>query len=293
MDENKYKGAIKNRMSTVRIRTWSLTLAIIIALALYLIVTTTFNNNVNWIDFIVMCTVQIVTYYIYFPDGELYGQKDKSFEQNRNAYNLKATDITEQRKIGLLREYCKYDFEQRKNRYIRNECAFIGITTEELRILQNEPLERLRKLKHYEFKDDNGSHLVFFSKPKRKALIRLLTKKIPVSENHPETIMSAVQNDGGEAIQDQSQTFRSHAYVRKLFFALVVGGFFAYIGFSRKDEIGLSEIVAIVVYLTSVFTNAVMAFSSGETCTKVHKNQFYIELINFIDSFNEWEQSQR
>ena len=40
--------------------------------------------------------------------------------------------------------------------------------------------------------------------------------------------------------------------------------------------------------ITTLFTTAVMAFTSGETCSKVHKSHFYLDLANFIDGFNEW-----
>ena len=116
----------------------------------------------------------------------------------------------------------------------------------------------------------------------------MIFKELPVEPNHPETIMSAVENNGTKAVKDGSVAYKTHSYIRKALQAVVIGGIFAYIGYTVRDGIGIAEIAQIFMYLTSLFSTAVMSFSSGETCSKVYKSHFYVDLVNFIDGFNEW-----
>ena len=125
-------------------------------------------------------------------------------------------------------------------------------------------------------------------KNKKKKLYNLIFKQLPVEPNHPETIMSAIENNGTKAVKDGSVAYKTHSYIRKILQAVVIGGIFAYIGYTVRDGIGIAEIVQIFMYLTSLFSAAVMSFSSGETCSKVYKSHFYVDLVNFIDGFNEW-----
>jgi hypothetical protein len=286
---NKFFNAAKNRVATIRLRTWSLTLVIVIALILYLIVNVTTKQQINWIDFLFLCTVQIVAYCLYFPDGELYGQKDSAFINNKTVYNEKASEINKNKDIARLREYCKFEYQERRKRFLENALGELGITEEEFETLKQKTEKEIRHLKAFEFEDEIGnSRLIFFSKHKRKVLFNLLFKPLPVEENHPETIMSAVENNGNRAIRDNSVSYKLYSYVRKGFMAVVVGGVLAYVGYTTKDGFGWNEIVSICMYLTTLLTTAVMAFSSGEVCSKVHKSRFYLDLINFIEAFNEW-----
>lgn len=295
-EENKYLNATKNRLTTVRLRTWTLTLAIVVSLIFYLLVNVTTKQEVNWVDFILLCTLQIVVYSLYFPDGDLFGQKDNAFISNKKAYNEKATEINQQKQIAKLREYCKAEYEERKQRYILNELGKLEMTQEELELLKEKTEKEIKELDYFEVKEKvNGeekSKLIFFSKYKKKILYNLLFKPLPIEENHPETIMSAVENDGNKAIKDGSIAYKTQSYIRKVLMAVVVGGVFAYIGYTVRDGFGWVEIVSICMYLTTLFTTAVMAFTSGETCSKVYKSHFYLDLANFIDGFNEWNSKQ-
>ena len=295
-NENKYVNAAKSRMATIRIRTWTLTLAIIVSLVFYLLVNVTTKQAINWIDFLLLCTVQIIVHSLYFPDGDLFGQKDTAFISNKKAYNEKATDINQNKEIAQLRKYCKYEFEQRKQRYILNVLGEIGITEEEYEKLKQKTEKEIKDMKTFETKEiidgEEKGRLIVFSKHKKKLLSNLLFKPLPVEENHPETIMSAVENDGNKAIKDGSISYKAHSYIRKILMAVVVGGIFAYIGYTVRDGFGWTEIVSICMYLTTLFTTAVMAFTSGETCSKVYKSHFYLNLANFIDGFNEWNFKQ-
>jgi hypothetical protein len=294
--ENDYVKATKNRVGTVRLRTWTLTIAILISIAIYILVNVTTRQSINWVDFALLCTMQIIVHSLYFPDGDLFGQKDNAFISNKNAYNQKASDINENKEIANLRKYCDFEYEERKERYILNQCSIIGITLEELEILKQKPEKEILKIEKFETKEiidgEEKGRLIFFSKHKRKILYNLIFKTIPVEKNSPETIMSAVENNGNKAIRDGSISYKAQSYIRKIFTAVIIGGFFAYIGYTLRDGFGFAQVVQICMYITTLFTTAVMAFTSGETCSKVHKSHFYLDLANFIDGFNEWNSKQ-
>lgn len=290
MESNEYLNGAKKRLSTIRLRAWTLTLAIVISLVFYLIVNVTTKSSINIIDFVLLCFMQIIAHSIYFPEGELFGKKDSAFIANKDAYNQKATKINQDKKIARLREYCKIEFEERKRRYFLNELGKLEITEDEFEGLKAKNKKDIKKMKYIEIEEkDNKSRIVFLSKHKRKILYNLLFGESPIEENHPETIMSAVINDGTHSIKDNSIAYKTRSFISKILTAIIVGGIFAYIGYAVKDGFGWEEVVSISMYLTTLLTTSVMAFSSGETCTKVHKSHFYIDLSNFIDSFNEWD----
>lgn len=297
MGENNYVGATKQRLVSIRLRTWTLTLAIVITLIFYFLVNVVTRQSINWIDFVLLCILQFVIHSLYFPDGEVYGQKDKAYIDNKKSYNDKANDLNAQGEFAQLRKYCKYEYEERKKTYIANQCGRIGITEKEYEELRQKSEEDIKALKCYEVKEivngEEKSKIFFLSKHKRKLLYNLIFKPLPVEENHAETIMSAVENNGNKAIRDTSVAFKTFSYIRKAFTAIVIGGIFAYIGYKLRDGFGFEQIVSILMYLTTLFTTAVMAFSSGETCSKVHKSRFYVDLANFIDGFNEWNKNQK
>lgn len=290
--ENKYVNATKSRVTTIRLRTWSITLAIVVTLVLYFLVNLVTKQKVNPIDFCLLCAVQIIIYTLYFPDGDLFGQKDKAFINNKETYNTKASEINANKEISKLRAYCHLEYEQRKKRYILNECGAIGITLEELEILKQLTAKKIKKMRQYMFIENEVSKTIVFSKKKAHRLYKLVYDELPVKENSAETIMSAVENSGNEVIKDQSVVYKTKSYIRKILMAVVVGGFFAYVGNTLKDGIGLSEVVSICMYLTTLITTAVMAFSAGEQCSRVYKSHFYVDLINFIDGFKEWQDVQ-
>lgn len=290
---SKLKDKVAERMSAVRIRTWTLTSAIVITLILILLVNLTTKTRISYIDLILMFVAQVLVHSIYFPDGDIFGQKDPTYLANKELYNDKATKINQELLYGELREYCDYDFEKRKEEYILNELGTLGITAKEYEQLQKIPRQELKKIKSYEFKADKGSRLILFTRAKRKRLLRLILGELPVQKNRPETIVSAVENNGYSSIKDGSVRYKKRAYIRKILMAGVMGCVFAYMSYTLKDGIGLTEIVSMCIYLTAIFSTAVLAFSSGENCSKVYKNNFYIELSNFIDAFLEWKGAKK
>lgn len=292
MDKENVSAKVKDGASSVRIRTWTLTLAICVLLVFYFLVQVTTKSAINVVDFVFVCSLQIIAHCLYFPEGDLFGQRNTTFISNKNAYNTRATEINQNKKIARLRKYCQYDYEERKKRYILNECGALGITENELEILKHLSKKQIKKLTRYEFTSGDNEELskfVFFSPLKRKRLFNLIFKSIPVEPNHADTILSAVGNDGTSAVQDSSIGYRAKSYTKRVLQSVLIGGVLAYIGYTVRDGVGITEVVQILMYLTSLFSTAVLSFSSGETCSKVYKSRFYIDLVNFIDAFNEWD----
>lgn len=290
---DKIKKEANPRVQAVRFRAWSLTVVIIIALILYFFVQVATKQEMSLIDFVLLCTLQIVVYSIYFPEGDLYGSTNQTFINNKKMYNMRATQINKAGMIGKLRDYCEYDYEKRKREYIETQCGYIGISIDELEELKKDfedkkSIKKLERIELFDKKDKTKSRLIFFNSSKRRILYNLLFKEIPVERNHPETIMSAVEYSGVEAAKDKSIRYRTRSYTKKILTAITYGAFFAYIGITARDGFGIAEITSIFIYLTTILTNAVMAYNAGEVCSRVYKNQFYVELTNFIEAFLEW-----
>ena len=130
---------------------------------------------------------------------------------------------------------------------------------------------------------------MFFTKKNKSKLYDLIFKAIPVEKNTPETIMSAIENNGNKAIKDTSRHYKKVMYIMTFVKAIAIGGVLAYIGYTLRDGIGIAEITSLLMYLTAMFTTIILSFSYGEVCSKVYKNRFYLELSNFFDAFFEWE----
>ena len=111
-----------NRFKAIRLRTITLSFVIFITLVLYLLVNVITKQSIDFIDFVIMATLQIVIQYIFFPDGEVYGQQNDKFKKNRETYNEKALSINTNGNFGKLREYCECEFQKRKKEYVVNEC---------------------------------------------------------------------------------------------------------------------------------------------------------------------------
>ena len=237
--------------------------------------------------------MQIVSYCLYFPEGENFGCKNKSFIENKDTYNDKAEKVITENKIAQLRNYCEVEYLERKERYLNNECGYLGITQKELELLKNKTKKEIFKLKKFEFKNGNDIKVVNFSRKKRRVLFNLIYNPLPVEKNNTETILSAIENNGTSAIHDSSLIFKKQSYIKKFMVVFLVGLVFGYIGYTVRESFGIAEIVQIFMYLTTMFTTSVMAFSTGETSSKVYKSHFYVELSNFLDGFSEWEMNKR
>lgn len=282
----------KNRFEVIRFRTFFLTVTILITLIFFFLVNIGKSEKFDFIEFALICTVQLVIYYVYFPDGDLFGQQNQVYIANKKIYNEKAAQINQNGLMSKLREFCKYDFEVRKERYINNNLGYIGITKEEFEILKQKNENFIKTLKSYEFKNDEKTKIVYFDKQKRKTLYNLIFKKIPIEENCSETILSATENNGSNAIKDGTKIYKKITFISRFLKVVMIGGILAYISYTFKDGIGISEITQILTYLTAIISNAIMSFNAGEKCSRVYKNQFYVELSNFIDEFNEYSKRE-
>ena len=288
MEKKEFVGKVKNGSHTIRLRTWTLSVAIIGAIILYFLVQVGFDNEVNFVDLLFLSTIQIVVHFLYFPDGDLFGQKAPVYVSNKNTYNDKATEITENGRVGKLREYCVIEYNRRRQLYIATVCGHIGIEVKDYERLMQLPQEEVKHLKSVE----TAGQTIYLTKKRRKWLYDLIFEPLPVETNDPETILSATEERFGAAVNDESVHYRKKQNVKRVIQSFVVGTALAYIGYTSRDGITLAVIVKTVVNLVSVFTTAVMSFSRGETCSSVYRNRFYVKLSNFIDGFNEWRKQE-
>jgi hypothetical protein len=292
---DKYSGKIKGGVATIRIRTWTLTLAVIIALVFYFLMNVILRQSFDFILFCLLVVLQILIHCLYFPDGEIFGAKDKTFVANREAYNAKATLITDKQRIEALSDFCDYDYEQRKDRWVKNECGAIGITLEDLEEISMLDAKQIKTMTTWTktAKLEDGTEqvvkAVHFTRKRRKRLCKLVFDECPVERNEQETILSALKNDANKAISDKSIRYKEVAYTKRILQAVVFGVFFAFIGYTLKNGIGWEQVASMVMCITTMFTTGVISFSEGEVCKRVYKSNFYLELGNFIDRFFEWD----
>lgn len=277
-------NSTKQRLQIVRLRTWTLTLVLALGIVFYILVQVTWSGSINLVDLAFLGAVQIVVHCLYFPDGDLFGQQSKSFIANKEAYNEKASSINEHRKVDCLREYCKVEFEARKQRYINSICGTIGINEKDFELLKQKSPKEIKSLESFE----NDGKIVFFTKKNRKILYNLIFKPLPIEENSPDTILSAIEINYKEKIKDKTDSYKTSAYVSRILKSTIVAVFLAYLGYEMRDGITFAIVVKMITILASIFTTAVMSFAKGEKCSKVYKNNFYLELSNFIDEFSGW-----
>ena len=290
METQDIKRQVTKRFTSIRFRTLAFTITIISTLVVYFFIQATFKEAINWVDLIFLIVIQILTHFLYFPDGELFGAKDEIFVGNRKTYNEQAREITAKRKFDRLREFCKVEYEQRKERYLLNECAFIGITLQQLEIFKEYTEKQIKEIETFEYEKDGEKRLIIFNKHKRKKLYNLLFKPLPIEENKPETIMSGIENNGYSAIHDTSVSYTKKSYVSKILSTLVVSVLLAYIGVTARDGITVAEVFKIFMYAFTLISTAITSFISGEKATRVHKNNFYLQLSTFIDEFICWDE---
>ena len=288
MEKKEFVGKVKSGTHTIRVRTWTLSVAIIGAIILYFLVQVGFDSEVNLVDLLFLSTIQVVVHFLYFPDGDLFGQKAPVYVSNKNTYNDKATEITENGRVGKLREYCVIEYNRRRQLYIATVCGHIGIEVKDYERLMQLPQEEVKHLKSVE----TAGKTIYLTKKRRKWLYDLIFEPLPVETNDPETILSATEERFGAAVNDESVHYRKKQNVKRVIQSFIVGTALAYIGYTSRDGITIAVIVKTVVNLVSVFTTAVMSFSRGETCSSVYRNRFYVKLSNFIDGFNEWRKQE-
>lgn len=293
MTKGDYGKAIGTRFAAVRFRTYTLTAIMVIVLFLYYMVNVSTKNAISWIDFALICTVQLLSHFIYFPEGNNFGQKDPTFIARKDSYNEKAEKVNIEDKHESLRDFCEYDYEQRKKRYILTQCGYIGISLKELEDISLKTKKEIKTIEEYRYTENDKEKVVKFSRKKRKLLYNLIYKPIPVEKNHEETIVSAVERDGTEPIKDSSKSFAKWIHIKRFLMTCLVGAVMAYVYYTVRESFGLAECVAIAICLFSLFAIAVTSYNAGEQCSKVYKSKFYLELGNFLDEFFEWDKKYK
>lgn len=280
------KTEIVTRVKGIRLRTLFFTVSLIVMLIIYFFIQANFSGEISWVDLCFLVLVQTLTQSAYFPDGKLFGTRNKSYMNNKTAYNDLAKKVNDQHLWGDLREYCKYDFEKRKKEYVEDICVNdIGIGFDELEHFRNFTEEEVKQLKVYEF---NGK-LLIFTKRKRRALYNLLFKKIPVEENDPMVIMSGLEkHEKYKKIHDGSVIYDKQYNIAGIIKFVIIGILLAYLAITLRDGATMAEVFKIGLYVFTIVSTAITSFTAGETSTRVYKNNFYINLSNFLDGFFEW-----
>ena len=292
--ENKYINGAKHRLRAVRLRTWIVTFTILISLAFWILLSVTTRDTISWIDFIMLVVVQTLGHFAYFPDGEAFGQTDDRFIANKRIYNELASKINTDDKYYRLREYCTYEYEERKEQYINTMLGYIGITEKEFEQIKLMPEKEIKKLKEFEIvekvKGEDVSRLVHFSKVKRKILHDLIFKPLPVKRNEADTIVSGKEIDTTQNIKDHSEPEKKKTHGAKVIKIIVIGILLAYITWNIKDGFNwLTDTARLITYVGSLLITAIMSFTSGEKIQKIDKTEFYVELSQFIEKFYEWD----
>lgn len=269
---------------TFRIRTIVLTAILIGSLIFYFLVQTIFKKTLNWIDFIMLASVQIITHFLYYPDGELNGQKDPIFIQNKAAYNIKANLVNKKRQIKNLEDYCEEDYQERCKEYILTNFGYISLDWNDYVYLKANIDKIDLKGKYIEIQ----GRILYLTRYNKKILKKILFKKIPVEKNNVSTIMSATEVNRIHSIKDESKNYTFAMHMKKLIMATVVGAFLAYVGYKKKDSFGLEDLVLITIDVSSIIATAVLSYSSGERAYKHYKNDFYVQLDQLLARFFEY-----
>lgn len=292
MIDNYIDGA-KHRLQAVRLRTWIVTITILISLAFWIVLSVTTRDTISWIDFIMLCIVQTLGHFAYFPDGEAFGQTDKRYIANKENYNVLASKINADDKYYRLRDYCAYEFEERKHQYIITMLGYVGITEKEFEIIKLMPEKEIKQLKEFEItekvKGEEVRRLVHFNKHKRQILQDLIFKPLPVQRNEADTIVSGKEIDITEKVKDHSEPEKKKTHGAKIIKIILLGLLLAYITWNIRDGFGLGDVARLITYTGSLLITAIMSFTSGEKIQKIYKTEFYIELAQFIERFYEWD----
>ena len=293
MAAEKYIDGAKHRLQAVRLRTWIVTFTILISLAFWIVLSVTTRDTISWIDFIMLCIVQTLGHFAYFPDGEAFGQTDKRYVANKENYNRLATQINNDDKYYRLRDYCAYEFEERKAQYVNTMLGYIGITEKEFEEIKLMTTKEIKELKEFEItekvKGDEQKRIVHFNKYKRRILHDLIFKPLPVQRNEADTIVSGKDVDITERVQDHSEPEKKKTHGAKIAKIILVGLLLAYITWNIRDGFGLGDVARLITYTGSLLITAIMSFTSGERIQKIYKTDFYVELSQFIEKFYEWD----
>ena len=273
-----------NKLGGIRARTWLVLAVLVVAIIFYFLITITFNNEINYIHLIFMGVIGISVHFSMYPEGENFGKRQEIFVSNKKCYNARAFAVNEQRLVKELREYCDHEYEERKKRYIDNQCGMIGIDSSEFEYFKTLSKKEIKKLNSIEIK----GKLIWLTSKNKKRLCNLLFRSLPIERNNANSILSACEIDETKAVKDKAKTYTAFSHITKIISSTIIAIFFAYIGYTFKDGIVIETIAMIIFYLTAIIITAIFSFSSGETEITVYKNKYYIDLSIYLDCVAEW-----
>ncbi len=287
MGENiEIKGVkVKYKNTIIRIPTILFSFLMIGTLAVYFLVSVQFGSYLDWANFLLLGTMEVATFYLYFPDGQLKGQNSERYLNNKNAYNTKASKVNAKRQVKNLQAYCVVEYKERIKEHIETELGYCDLDYNDYLYLKNHLSEQqLKQSKEIEI----DGKMVYLDKHKKKRLQALLFKKMPVNPNNSRTILSAVESNSQSAIVDKSKKDKTMAQIRMAFKVLSIALFSGYMIVNNRDGLTLTAIAQLVMDLFAIFLIAIVSYMQGENNQKTYKANFYMDLSIFLDNFYEW-----
>lgn len=268
-----------------RVPTLIFTVLMVMTLGIYFLVSVSMGSKLDVPNFLLLGTMEIVTYYLYFPDGQLKGQNDVRYINNKQTYNSKASKVNAKRQIKNLQEYCIVEYKDRIKEYIETELGYCDLDWNDYLYMKDNlrPSDLIIKGEV----NINGRS-IYLDKAKYKRLTNLLFKDLPVRANNSRTILSAVESNSVSAIRDKSKKDKTLTQIRMVFKVLSIALFSGYMLITNKDGISLTTVAMFLVDLFAIVTIAVTSYVQGENNQKIHKANFYMDLSIFIDNFYEW-----
>jgi hypothetical protein len=268
MNFDETKKMIRDELSTIRHRAWAFTGMLTITLISYLIISVFFKDTLNIADVIIALTLQMAVMAIWFPEGEAKGECTTVFISNRKTYNEKAETIITRGRIESLGEYCEYEFLERCKNFKQSVLTRLGLT------VQN-------------YKDTET-----LNKEQVKAISAMEKKVLQIKPNNERTIMCGVEIDDTEAVGNSADRAKKLAFINQFVVSLVFSILLGYIGYTTHS-IGFEDIIRALFYICLIAYRLIAAYRQGYENITIRKNKFYVDLINFINCFWEWEKNKK
>lgn len=289
MSENVEVNLSKNRVrvhnTILRVPTILFTFLMVATLVIYFLVSVSFGSTLDVPNFVILATMEVVTYYLYFPDGQLKGQTSERFINNKSSYNAKASKVNQKRQIKNLQEYCIVEYRDRIKEYVETQMGYCDLDYADYLFLKDTlSYERFKKSKELNVNEK----MIYLDKSKKKRLKKVLYSKLPIDANNSRTILSAVETNSQSAIHDSSKKDKAFSQVRMALKVLSIAFFSGYMLVTAKDGFNLTTVAMFVLDLFAIMVVAITSYMQGEINQKTHKANFYMDLAIFLDNFYEW-----
>lgn len=286
MENIEIKGTkIKYKNTIIRIPTILFSVLMVGTLAIYFLVNVSFGSTLDVANFILLATMEVATFYLYYPDGQLKGQNSERYLNNKMVYNTKASKVNAKRQVKNLQAYCVVEYKERIKEHIETELGCCDLDYNDYMYLKSHISEKeLKKAKELEIE----GRMIYLDRSKKKRLIQLLFRKMPVSANNSRTILSAVETNSQAAISDKSKKDKVLSQFRMAVKVASIAFFSGYTLITNRDGITLNTIAQLVLDLFAIFLVAITSYIQGENNQKQYKANFYMDLSIFLDNFYEW-----